>query len=95
MQPFPGEKMGYFCIFFKKTDQRKESPDGRKCAQSGHPARLSSVVSTPSARIANFNYHFLQQPFFCARSCEMIVGTTLLQKRGPQLFLTTQKKFLF
>jgi hypothetical protein len=29
--------MGYFCNF-RKTAQSKQSPNGRKFAQSGHPA---------------------------------------------------------
>jgi hypothetical protein len=31
--------LGLFCIFFK-FDQRKQVPNGRKFAQSGHPAYL-------------------------------------------------------
>jgi hypothetical protein len=34
--------MGRFCNFLK-TGQGKQSPNGRKCAQSGHPGARSLI----------------------------------------------------
>jgi hypothetical protein len=43
------QNFGLLLYFSDKSAQRKQSPDGRKFAKSGHPAGQSFILSDPSA----------------------------------------------
>jgi hypothetical protein len=49
-------KLWISSVIFKKTVQRKQSPNGRKIAQSGHPAEeclekaIIDIITRPKAK---------------------------------------------